>query len=134
MHFPKNKLQYYRNILVHYTYICRMDKKIRKEVQLPQSVVDLIQKKADADNRTWKNWVELLLVWVATEKVIQQDDVRQKMVANVVEQPQKLTITPVAEKANPKEQARLDIAAMLERQKSKVKPMVVASFGTKRVE
>lgn len=45
--------------------------KIRKEVHLDKEVVSAIQKKADLDNRSWKQYVEILLDKVSKDKIIQ---------------------------------------------------------------
>lgn len=45
--------------------------KIRKEVHLTKEVVEAVQKKADAENRSWKQWVEILIEKASKDKIIQ---------------------------------------------------------------
>lgn len=45
--------------------------KIRKEVSLEIEVVEAIQKKADAEKRSWKQYVEILIERASKDKIIQ---------------------------------------------------------------
>jgi len=48
--------------------------KIRKEVKLSKEVVEAIQKKADLESRSWKQYVEMYLELLSKDRVIKLKD------------------------------------------------------------